>query len=193
GDDLNEIIDFLRSATAHNFSPYKPGTLQRRIERRMAITHAATAADYLSLLKRDPVETNRLSRDLLIGVTSFFRDPETYDFLVENVLPPLLKQRSADQALRIWIPGCSTGEEAYSMAMVFIEQISAAKKKLTIQVFASDLNQEALEIARRATYPESIQVDVARARLDRFFTAIDHTYKVVPEVRESIVFAVHDI
>jgi two-component system CheB/CheR fusion protein len=166
-DDLDRIIDFLRSATSHNFTPYKPGTLQRRIERRMAIVHAATSADYLSLLERDPVETSRLTRDLLIGVTSFFRDTETYSFLEENVLPKLLEGRSADQPLRIWVPGCSTGEEAYSLAMLLIEQISAAKKNLKIQVFASDINEEALEIARHAIYPESIQADLSRARLER--------------------------
>src|SRR6185312_15519901 len=139
---LSEIIDLLRARTAHDFRLYKPGTLQRRIERRMA-TAAVETDDmdrYLEILRCDAKELDLLAKDLLINVTSFFRDPKVFDVLAEKILPDLIRDHSPDRPLRIWIAGCSTGEETYTLAMLFYEQIAAAKRNIKLQVFASDVD-----------------------------------------------------
>ena len=154
-DWLPEIIDLLRTKTAHDFTLYKPGTLQRRIERRMAM--AAIETDdmdrYLELLRSDASELDLLAKDLLINVTSFFRDPKVFDLLAEKIVPDLVRSQPPDQPLRIWIAGCSTGEETYSLAMLFREQIAAAKRNVKLQVFASDVDPDAVASAREGLYP----------------------------------------
>ncbi len=192
---LTAIIDLLRTKAAHDFTLYKPGTLQRRIERRMAM--AAIGADgmdrYLELLRRDAGELELLAKDLLINVTSFFRDPKVFDVLAEKIIPELIRSRTPDQALRIWIAGCSTGEETYSLAMLIREQIVAARLNLKLQVFASDVDPDAIATAREGVYPESIEAEVSPARLAAFFSKEGHSYRVLPELRTAVVFTVQDV
>ena len=192
---LSEIIDLLRSKTAHDFSLYKPGTLQRRTERRMALASiAASDIDrYLELLRDDAQELDLLAKDLLINVTSFFRDPKVFDLLAGKIIPDLVGGHSPDQPLRIWIAGCSTGEETYSLAMLFQEQIAAAKRDVKLQIFASDVDPEAVAGAREGLYPETIAAEVSPERLARFFTKEDHSYRVSPALRAAAVFTVQDV
>ena len=194
-DWLPEIVDLLRTRTSHDFRLYKQGTLRRRIERRMAM--ASIEADgmerYLDVLKGDDKELDRLSMDLLINVTSFFRDPEVFALLSERIIPDLVRSHSVDQPLRVWITGCSTGEETYSLAMLFREKITAAKREIKLQIFASDVDADAVATAREGLYPETIAAEVSPARLTRFFSKDDHGYRILPELRGTIVFAVQDV
>jgi two-component system CheB/CheR fusion protein len=198
-DRLPEIIDLLRARTTHDFSLYKPGTLTRRVERRMVI--AAIGVDevdrYVATLRNDPTEADRLAKDLLIHVTGFFRDPAVFDLLAETIVPDLIRRHATDGPLRIWVAGCSTGEEAYSLAMVFQEQILAADSPaaghVKLQVFASDVDADAVATARDGLYPGAIDADVTPSRLARFFTKEDQSYRVLPELRAMVVFAVQDL
>ena len=189
------IIDLLRIKTAHDFRLYKSGTLQRRIERRAAM--AAIETDdmdrYLKILHSDARELDLLAKDLLINVTSFFRDPKVFDFLAEKIVPDLVRSHAGDQPLRIWIAGCSTGEETYSLAMLFREQIGAAKRNIKLQVFASDVDPDAVARAREGLYPSAIEADVSAERLARFFTKEDQGYRVSPELRAVVVFTLQDV
>jgi two-component system CheB/CheR fusion protein len=192
-ENINDIINLLRSKTAHDFLPYKIGTIVRRIERRMAINYVDSFAEYLRNLTEDPVEIERLAKDLLINVTSFFRHPESFEVLAKQVLPDLVKRHGTARPFRVWVPGCSTGEEAYSIAMLLIERISAIRSKFELQVFATDVDEDAVEFGRGGVYPESIEADVSAERLGRFFTKEDHSYRVAPELRDCLVFATHDL
>ena len=183
-----DIIDLLAAKTPHDFSLYKQGTLQRRIERRMAMAGIENGARYLQVLREDSGERELLAKDLLINVTHFFRDPAAFDLLGEQIIPELVQRQTLDRPLRIWVPGCSTGEEAYSITMLFLEQIAAAKRNIKLQVFASDIDADCVAFARNGIYPESIEADVAPTRLARFFTKEDHSYQVVRELREAVVF-----
>ncbi len=192
---LFEIIDLLRTKTSHDFTLYKQGTLQRRIERRMAM--AALETDdmdrYLEVLRNDGEELDRLAKDILINVTSFFRDPKVFDLLAEKIIPELVGRHPADQPLRIWVAGCSTGEETYSLAMLFREQIALTKRNIKLQIFASDVDPDAITKAREGLYPQTIEADVSPARLARFFSKEDHRYRVSPELRSVVVFTVQDV
>ena len=192
---LPEIIELLHTTTGHDFRLYKSGTLQRRIERRMAM--AAIETDgmerYLEALRSNPDELELLASDLLINVTSFFRDRQAFDLLAETIVPDLVQRQSSDQPLRIWIAGCSTGEETYSLAMLFREAITAAKSNVKLQVFASDIDSDAVASAREGFYPEAIEAEVSPDRLARFFSKEDHGYRVSPELRASVVFTVQDV
>jgi two-component system CheB/CheR fusion protein len=192
---LPEIVELLRRRTAHDFTLYKPGTLQRRVERRMAMApiEADSMERYLDMLRRDPAELELLARDLLINVTSFFRDPAVFEAMETSVIPELVRACKPDQALRIWIAGCSTGEETYSLAMIFREQIAATNPDIKLQVFASDVDPDAVASAREGFYPDSITATVSAARLARFFTREDHGYRISPDVRAAVVFTVQDV
>jgi two-component system CheB/CheR fusion protein len=192
---LYEVIALLRARTAHDFTLYKPGTLQRRIIRRMgmAAIEPGDAARYIALLKSDPNELALLAKDLLINVTSFFRDPRVFEFLTEEIIPDLVRAHAPDRPIRIWIVGCSSGEETYSLAMLFREAIAAAKLGIKLQVFASDVDPDAIAAAREGLYPETIQADVSAERLARFFSKEDHGYRVSPELRATVVFTVQDV
>ena len=172
---------------------YKHGTLERRVERRMAMAAIKTAGEYLDLLLRDANERDQLSRDLLINVTGFFRDAPVFDFLEKSVIPDLVRDHDLDRPLRVWVAGCSSGEETYSLAMLFREQIDVSKRDVKLQVFASDVDPDAVAIARDGLYPQSIEADVSPARLAAFFTREDHSYRVSPELRASVVFTVQDV
>ena len=194
-DWLLQIIDLLRTRTAYDFTLYKHGTLQRRVERRMAM--AAIAADdiagYLEILRNDKSELDLLAKDLLINVTSFFRDPKVFDLLAEKIVPELIHNHPAGQPLRIWVAGCSTGEETYSLAILLREQIVATKLNIKLQVFASDVDPDAVLCAREGLYPETVEADVSPARLANFFSKEDHGYRVLPELRSAVVFTVRDV
>ncbi len=192
---LPAIIDLVRMKTAYDFRPYKQGTLQRRIERRMAM--AAIEADgtdrYLEMLRNDATELDLLAKDLLINVTGFFRDREVFDLLATGVVPDMVRSQSPDNPIRVWVAGCSTGEETYSLAMLFREQITEADRNVKLQVFASDIDPDAVASAREGLYPETIAADVSQVRLARFFTKEDHCYRVSADLRASVVFTVQDV
>ena len=190
---LGAIIDLLRTRTAHDFTFYKPGTLQRRIERRMATAAIGDGVRYLDILRQDTGELELLAKDVLINVTSFFRDPKAFELLAEQIVPELVRRHEADSPLRIWVAGCSTGEETYSIAMLFLEEITAVKPAVTLQVFASDVDGDAVAFAREGIYPETIAADVSAARLARFFTREERGYRIVSELRDLVVFAVQDV
>jgi two-component system, chemotaxis family, CheB/CheR fusion protein len=148
---------------------------------------------YVEMLRSDTGELDRLAKDLLINVTSFFRDPKVFDLLATKIVPALVRGQSPDQPLRIWIAGCSTGEETYSLAMLFLEEIAAAKRNVKLQVFASDVDRDAVARAREGLYPETIEADVSSERLARFFSKEGNCYRVVPELRAAVVFTVQDV
>ena len=194
-DSVPKIIDLLRTKTAYDFSLYKRGTLERRIQRRMAMTAVEIddMARYADILDRDPGELDLLAKELLIHVTSFFRDPKVFDFLAAKILPDLVRAHPPDQPLRIWIVGCSTGEETYSLAMLFREEIAAANRSIKLQLFASDIDPDAIASAREGLYPASIEAEVSPARLARFFAKEPQGYRILPELRASVVFTVQDV
>ncbi|MDZ5454565.1 chemotaxis protein CheB [Labrys sedimenti] len=192
---VSQILELLRTRTAHDFTLYKSGTLQRRIERRMAM--AAIERDgvgrYLDLLSSDADELDLLAKDLLINVTSFFRDRQVFDFLATKIIPNLVRNHPPDRPLRIWIAGCSSGEETYSLAMLFREEIAAAARHLKLQVFASDVDPDAVASAREGLYPTTIETEISPERLARFFVKEEQGYRVLPELRAMVVFTVQDV
>ncbi len=194
-DWLPEIIELLRMKTVHDFTMYKPGTLQRRIERRMAMAAIATGDmdRYLAILRSDANELDQLAKDLLINVTSFFRDARVFDLLAQKIVPELVRGHSSDNPIRVWIAGCSTGEETYSLAMLFLEAISAAERNVKLQVFASDVDPDAVATARDGCYPETIEADVSPARLARYFLKEEQGYRVAADLRAAVVFTVQDV
>jgi two-component system CheB/CheR fusion protein len=194
-DWLPKIVDLLRTKTAHDFALYKKGTLRRRIERRMAMAAIETddADGYLKILRSDAGELDLLAKDLLINVTGFFRDRQVFDRLAETIVPRLVREQASDRPLRIWIAGCSTGEETYSLAMLFHEAIAAGSPSVKLQVFASDVDADAVAGAREGLYPETIEADVSPARLARFFLKEEQGYRVSPQLRASVVFTVQDV
>lgn len=190
---LDAILDVLAMRNSNNFSAYKKTTLLRRAERRMGMNHLDSLADYLRFLQANPNEADELGRDMLIGVSSFFRDPEAFEELGRTVIAPLVRQRENNAPLRVWIPGCSTGEEAYSIAILLLEELDAADKNCPLQVFATDVDGEAVKFARNGIYPHSIAADVTEPRLVRFFTKQDSTYQISKRLRESVVFSLQNL
>jgi len=189
-DDLDRILSLLRAGTAHDFRCYRKSMVRRRVQRRMGVCHVDQLGDYLERLRSDPEEPGRLFRDLLIGVTGFFREPESYRILEQRVIGPLAERKYPDSPVRVWVPGCSTGEEAYSIAMLIIEAVAGRRSTSDVNIFATDIDEEALEFGRRGVYPESIAADISPERLHRFFSATDDQhYRVCKSLRESVVFA----
>jgi two-component system, chemotaxis family, CheB/CheR fusion protein len=168
---LAEVIELLRARTARDFTHYRKATLLRRIRRRMAAAGIPEIADYIAALRQDGREVELLAKDFLIHVTSFFRDPAAFEGLAKTILPRLVS-RAEDQPIRVWVPGCSTGEEAYSLAILFSEEFAAQKRSVRLQIFASDISEEALAFAREGLYPESVKGDVSAERLQQFFTPL---------------------
>ncbi len=192
---FEKIVILLRAQTGHDFSLYKKQTVYRRIERRMGIHQIAKIASYVRFLQENPKELELLFKELLIGVTSFFRDPAVWEQLQAEVLPALLKDRPPSQALRVWIPACATGEEAYSLAIVFkeaLEQLRPARG-CTLQIFATDLDKDAIEKARAGLFPSNIAADVSPERLNRFFVPAAGGYQVSKSIRETVIFAVQNL
>ncbi len=194
-NDLSKIIKLLRAKTTHDFTLYKQGTLLRRIERRMALATIETndIGRYLDLLEKDPNEPDLLAKDLLINVTSFFRDPKVFDLLAKKSVPDLVLNHAPDDPLRIWVAGCSTGEETYSLAMLFQEEIIATNRAVKLQIFASDVDPDAIAVARESLYPDTITANVSPARLARFFSKENSGYRVLPELRATVIFTVQDV
>jgi len=192
--DLDSILDLLRARSKHDLTLYKPSTLRRRIERRMAIHGFKRMAEYSAFLLANPSELDLLFKEMLIGVTSFFRDPEAWNELSSVALPELFARAAPDGRFRAWVAGCSTGEEAYSLAIVFTEtRERLARPAATLQIFATDLNADAIAFARQGRYVASIAADVSAERLARFFRTQDDGYVIDPRIRDMVLFAQHDL
>jgi len=192
---LQKVFVLLRTHTGHDFSLYKKNTVIRRLERRMAVHQLTTIEGYVRYLQENPQEIELLFKELLIGVTNFFRDSQAYEALMEKGLPKMLEGKNKGDALRVWIPGCSTGEEAYSAAITLVEFLEKHKRKedFTVQVFATDIDKDAIDRARLGTYPANIAADVSEERLQRYFVKEELFYRIRKEIREMVVFAPHDI
>ena len=192
---LKKIFVLLRSQTGHDFSGYKPSTINRRIERRMAVQQIETIDRYIKYLQQSPGEVDALFHDLLIGVTSFFRDTEAFQSLEGKVIPRLFADKLAGSVIRVWTPGCSTGEEAYSIAILLQEYMETMKLSHTVQIFATDIDSQAIATARNGIYPASIAADVSHERLTRFFTAETDSsvFRIHKSIRDMMVFSEQDI
>ncbi len=192
---LDKILILLRSQTRHDFSLYKKSTVYRRVERRMSIHQIDKIATYVHLLQENPNELEFLFKELLIGVTSFFRDPEMWEDLKNKVIIPIIKKNKQNSMLRAWIPGCSTGEEAYSLAVIFREAIKKLKaaSNTTLQIFATDLDHDAIIKAREGLFPPNIAADVSPERLSRFFVEKENGYQIINSVRDMVIFAQQNI
>ncbi|PTD95322.1 chemotaxis protein CheB [Pseudothauera lacus] len=187
------IVQLLLQISGIDFNDYKPATLNRRIERRMQVRHMRSFADYLALLEHDIAEVSVLRRELLIPVTSFFRDQEVFDTLARKAIDELVAHAESGAALRVWVAGCSTGEEAYSIAIAFFEAFERARRWPSLKIFATDVNQHNVEFAAAGRYPESAAAELTSERLERFFIRIGNHYTVKPELRQCIVFARHNL
>ncbi|WP_119153388.1 CheR family methyltransferase [Caldimonas tepidiphila] len=190
---LREIMALLRLRTGHDFRHYKRATLLRRLERRLQVHALPSLPAYRALLQEQPAEAQALLKDLLIGVTNFFRDPEAFDALGREAAPRLFGPQRGAEPVRAWVAGCSSGEEAYSVAMLLLEQAGATRGTPEIQVFATDIDEAAIAAARTGLYPESIAADVAPVRLRQFFAKDGNHYRIRKEVRERILFASHNL
>jgi len=190
-DALKKIFVLMRAQTGHDFSQYKPNTVNRRIERRMAVHQIETVDGYVQYLQKNPSEVDALFRDLLIGVTQFFRDPEQFKALQEEVVVRLLANKPAGASVRVWVPGCSTGEEAYSVAILLQERMEVLKTSFNLQVFATDIDGAAIDKARSGVYPASIAADVSSERLARFFSEEPGSgfFRINTVIRDILVFS----
>ncbi len=188
--DLNQILLQLYNGTGHDFSLYKKSTIGRCIERRMVQHNIRDLGGYACYLKEHPLEVQRLFKQLLINVTSFFRNPEAFVALKREILPQLLADKPTNYVLRVWVAACATGEEAYSIAMLLREFMDESHKEFGIQIYATDINNDAIDVARTGSYPLSIVQDVTSERLHRFFIKDDAGYKVKKDIRDMVVFAV---
>lgn len=192
---LNKVFILLRSKTGHDFSKYKPSTINRRIERRLAVQQIETMDEYVKFLQQTPLEVEALFHDLLIGVTNFFRDPAIFKKLETDILPMILADKPGGSSVRVWCAGCSTGEEAYSIAILLHEQLERVKKNCRIQLFATDIDNYAISTARAGIYPASIAVDISPERLSRFFSieAGGHAYRINKNIRDMLIFSEQSI
>ena len=192
--DLRNIFTLLRTAKGVDFTHYRQTTIKRRIIRRMLLHKIHTISDYLALLKEHPTEIDALYQDVLIRVTSFFRDPDVFEALKEKVFPALIdRRRQQDTPVRVWVPGCATGEEAYSIAICLAEYMLEQRMMCPVQLFGTDVSDTALEKARAGVYPENIAIDVSPERLRRFFARTGKTYQISQSIRESCVFALQNV
>jgi two-component system CheB/CheR fusion protein len=191
--NLKQVFSIVRSKTGHDFSSYKTTTLSRRIARRMAIHQLSVFSDYVKLMAKDPAEPGRLVKDMLIGVTRFFRDGNAFETLQENVLVPWVQSRQPGERIRVWAAGCSSGEEAYSIAILLAEVMERLSIPLTVQIFASDIDADGIHTARLGVYPENTVDGVSPQRLSRFFNHRDSTYHIKKSIRDNLVFSVHNL
>lgn len=192
-NNMQKIFALIRSKTGHDFSQYKPNTISRRIERRLAVHQIKSLSDYILFIQKNPAEIETLFNNLVIGVTNFFRDPEAFKVLEQEVILSLLKDKAPDSTIRFWIAGCSTGEEAYSLAIIVSEIMEKIQKHFNVQIFATDIDPAAIDIARRGIYPENIGVDISPDRLRRFFTKNPDGFHVKKQIRDMIVFSTQNI
>ncbi len=192
-EELQGIFDVVKVKTGHDFSSYKRSTVLRRIERRMTVNEAGGIRKYMAILEENPQEAQALCQEILIGVTSFFRDPEAFEVLEREVIPHLFADRDPQEPVRIWHPGCATGEEAYSVAMLVREYLEKEGKNARVQLFATDIDDVAVSRARSGLYPDGIAAELGDERLKRFFTRSDGHWQVRKELREMILFAHHSL
>ena len=192
---LKKIFVLLRTQTGHDFSQYKPSTIYRRIERRMAVHQIDTIDSYVKYLQQTPAEVEALFRDFLIGVTNFFRDTHPFQELEKLAIPKLFEGKTPSSVIRVWSNGCSTGEEAYSIAILLKEHLEALKQNYKVQIFATDIDSRAIAIARLGIYPANISADISPERLARFFTAEPDgsAYRVHKDIRDMLIFSEHDV
>jgi two-component system CheB/CheR fusion protein len=190
---LAEVFSLLYKANKIDFTNYKQTTVKRRIIRRMGINRIERFADYIAHLKLHPTELIALAQDILIHVTNFFREPVTFHELKNKVFPNLANQRPPNSAIRIWVPGCSTGEEAYSIAITLVEYLEDQGITIPIQIFATDINANGIDVARRGIYPENITKDISAERLVRFFTKLKSGYQINKEIRDLCIFAPQNV
>lgn len=190
---LRKIFSILRIQLGHDFSAYKTSTTLRRINRRMRINQISEYAVYIRYLQKNRAEVSALFQDLLIGVTNFFRDPDSFNVLGDEVLPSLVRQKANDTTIRAWIPGCSTGEEAYSIAILLYERLEDMGSHLNLQVFGTDINSKAIDKARQGIYPKSISSDISETRLARFFNLAGENYNICKSIRDSVIFSTQDL
>jgi len=190
---LGKICAILRRETGHDFRRYKESTLVRRVRRRVHESRASSVYAYVELLSQEAQEVDHLFRDLLISVTHFFRDPEAFDLLATAVVPRLFDGKDVDGAVRVWVPGCATGEEAYSIAMLLREHMDGLESPPQVQVFATDIDAQAIEAARQALYPEAVAGQVTPERLERFFVRQGNMYQVCREIRDLCLFSLHNL
>ena len=192
-DAMREILTVLRIRTGHDFSNYKHGTVHRRVARRIHLRHLPDLQSYAKFLRENPQEAVTLMKELLISVTNFFRDPQAFDVLSAKVLPHIVEDKGRNDQIRVWVPACATGEEAYSIAMLLAERADGAIEQAQIQVFATDLDEEAIAAAREAFYTNSDVADLSEERLQRFFVREAGGYRVRRELRELVLFAPHNV
>lgn len=192
---LKKIFLLLQSQTSHDFSMYKPSTMGRRIERRLVVNKIDTIEEYYEYLKRSKNEVTTLFNDLLIGVTSFFRDEEVFASLEKNAIPKLFLDKSSDSTIRVWITGCSTGEEPYSIAILIMEYMQKTKERFAVQIFATDIDETAIATARAGIYPSSIDSNVSKERLEKYFikNSDGNSYRIDKNIRDMLIFSVHDV
>ncbi len=193
GEPVQKVLVLLRDRVGHDFTCYKQSTIVRRIQRRMSIQQINGIEKYLRYVRANPSELDALFKDLLIGVTGFFRDPQAFEAIKEKVIPRLLDQLEPKQALRVWVPGCSTGEEVYSLVIIIKECLAKAGKDVPLQVFGTDIDKVAVDKARAGLYPASIAADVTPERLVRYFSEESGFYRVAKELRDPVVFSVQDV
>lgn len=191
--DLEQILRLLNERTGRSFSAYKKNTLIRRVQRQMSLLGTDSVGDYVEHLRRRPEDVDRLFHELLIGVTSFFRDPEAFDVLRRDALPALLRSLGSEETLRVWVPGCSTGEEVYSLGMVLSECLATQARHVGFQIFGTDIDAHAIERAREGLYSLAIANDVSEERRQRFFEQKGELYRIRKDLRDCMVFAVQDI
>jgi two-component system CheB/CheR fusion protein len=190
---LREILDLLATRSGHDFRHYKRATVLRRIERRMQVNMVKDLPDYREFLRSHPEETSSLLDDMLIGVTNFFRDRESFEALEREVIPELFSAARPPEQVRVWVPGCATGEEAYSIAMLLADHANTLSPSPTFQVFASDIDEGAIAVGRAGVYPESIVTDVPPTRLRQFFAKEQHRYRIHKAIRDRVLFALHNV
>src|SRR5262245_50259523 len=188
-----KLIVLMRTAFGNDLTYYKPATVDRRIERRMALHKIERLADYIKFVQSNPQELRLLYKDMLISVTSFFRDREPFDVLKQRVFPHLLEHKRTGDPVRIWVPACSTGEEAYSIAICLLEQLGDRAGDYRLQIFGTDVDDQSIQHARRGVYPENIALDVSRERLQRFFIKRETEFLVARRVRDMVVFSTQNV
>jgi two-component system CheB/CheR fusion protein len=190
---LSSIVNLLQARTGHDFSHYKRTTVMRRVARRMQVSRNDTVGNYINYLRNTPEEARDLLADLLISVTSFFRDREAFGTLARKAIQPIFNRVDENASIRAWVVGCATGEEAYSLAILFLEQAASTNCHVPIQIFASDLDEKALAVAREGRYPKAVAADISEERLHRFFVDEGEYYRIRKEVRDLILFASHSV
>ncbi|HEX8358175.1 MAG TPA: CheR family methyltransferase, partial [Segetibacter sp.] len=190
---MRDILQLIKAQHPLDFSDYKPTTILRRIVRRAAFHHLEKLPEYLNFLKTSPEEVDALAKEFLISVSSFFRDAEAFEFLEKEIIPKIIEEATTGDEIKLWVAGCATGEEAYSLAILLTEQLNNTSKSLTIKIFATDVDNDALLFASKGIYSESILKDVSEKRLEKHFIMEDGSYKIKPNLRKMLIFAHHDL